>query len=267
MSQTVVNSEPIQAFEGMVHDRPELVKTGIATNVVYFGKALSRSKTDLAVVPSVHGYTNGEVFEGIAMADTTKEPEGGIGAFAALDAVQMLRKGRIWVRSADAVNDLTKSVFVRNTDDVGTAATITDSTTYPVADQDGKTSIVTISGYAPQTVTFAGATTTAAGVAAQMNAQLKGCSVAVVGGKVKITTDAVGSGVTISVAAGTGALTWASPVAGTGDIAVLAENAKGSFRATTTTGYTDLGAIADVKWIAAATINAKYYGLLAINEG
>ena len=104
-----------------------------------------------------------------------------------------------------------------------TAATITDTTTYPVADQDGLTSIITLAGGPwagiAQTVTFSGATTTAAGVAAQMNAQLKGCSVAVVGGQVVITHDGHGTDMNIAAAAGTGALTWGTPVAGTGDVA------------------------------------------------
>ena len=102
----------------------------------------------------------------------------------------------------------------------GTAASITDTTSYPVTDQDGLTSVITITGDSDntgaQTVTFSGATTTAAGVAAQMNTQLTGCSVAVVGGQVVITTDKTGSTVAIAAAAGTGGLTWDTPVAGTG---------------------------------------------------
>lgn len=106
------------------------------------------------------------------------------------------------------------------------AATITDTTTYAVTDQDGLTSIVTLTGGpfsgVAQTVTFSGATTTAASVAAQMNAGLAGCSVAVVGGQVKITHDSKGTGMAIAVAAGTGGLTWDTPVAGTGDVVDIA---------------------------------------------
>jgi len=105
----------------------------------------------------------------------------------------------------------------------GVAATITDTTTYAVADQDGLTSIVTLSGGAydgvAQTVTFSGATTTAAGVASQMNDQLQGCSVAVAGGQVVITTDHGGVDASIAVGAGTGGLTWAAVVVGTGGLA------------------------------------------------
>jgi hypothetical protein len=102
----------------------------------------------------------------------------------------------------------------------GVAATITDTTSYAVTDQDGLTSIITIVGDAnntgAQTVTFSGATTTALQVAAQMNDQLTGCSAVVDTGQVVITTDKVGAGVTISAAAGTGAITWDTPTAGSG---------------------------------------------------
>lgn len=104
-----------------------------------------------------------------------------------------------------------------------TQATITDTTTYAVTDQDGKTMTITITGGeydgVVQTVTFSGATTTAAAVAAGINAQALGVSAAVVGGQVKLTTDGAGSGFAIATGAGTGDLTWAAAVAGTGDAA------------------------------------------------
>jgi hypothetical protein len=282
MAQTSVINEPVRAFEGKVQDRAERSVSGIASELIYFGKGLSRPLTTGLgnIPPLVNLYASGENFEGIAMADMSVERLAGTtglinqanyGAFVAQTAVPILRKGRIWVVSADAVDNLSKSVFIRSSVAAGTAATITDTTTYPVTDQDTLTSIVTIvdggigSAAGAQTVTFAGATTTAASVAAQMNAQLVGCQVAVVGGQVKITTDATGAGVTIAVAAGTGNLTWGTPVAGTGTPLTMPENAKGSFRATTATGYTDLGAIAAVKWLAADTIGGVNYGLIEIN--
>jgi hypothetical protein len=101
----------------------------------------------------------------------------------------------------------------------GTSAVITDTTTYPVADQDGLTSIITVDGGAPQTVTFSGAHTTALQIAASMNDQLSGCSVVVAGGQVQITADSVGIDSTLAAAAGTGGLTWGAPVNGTGGLA------------------------------------------------
>lgn len=98
----------------------------------------------------------------------------------------------------------------------GTAGTVTDTTSYPVADQDGNTEKVTIDSGTEQTVTYSGAHTTAAQIAASQNAQLKGCSVAVVGGQVKITSDSTGVSSSVAIGTGTAALTWAAAVAGTG---------------------------------------------------
>ena len=147
------------------------------------------------------------------------------------------------VTAADAATSATKDggvetydlnpgdTIVLDVDNVGNAtctfdaapASITDTTTYAVTDQDGLTSIVTLSGGQydgiAQTVTFSGATTTAASVAAQMNIQLVGCSADVVGGQVVISHDDQGTDMDIAVAAGTGNLTWAASVAGTGDVA------------------------------------------------
>lgn len=277
MSQTTVRDTVSTAFEGKVHEAAGYIGSGIAGELIYFGKAVSRPTTTNLDQrpPTLSLYTAGQNFEGIAIADTSIErlpdPTTGelnqadYGAYIAKTALGTLRKGRIWVKSADKVDSLAKSVFVRSATATGTAATITDTTTYPVADQDGKTLTVNISGLSAQLVTFSGATTTAASVAAQMNGQLIGCSVIETGGQVKISTDATGTGVTISITAGTSDLTWAAPVAGTGSDGVMPDAAQGSFRATTATGYTDLGAIAAVKWVGAETIDGDYYGLLEIN--
>jgi hypothetical protein len=96
-----------------------------------------------------------------------------------------------------------------------TAGTVTDTTTYPVADQDTLTEKVTVDGGSEQTVTFAGATTTAAQVAAQMGAQLTGVTVEVAAGQVKITSNTTGLSSTVAIGTGTCGLTWAAPVNGT----------------------------------------------------
>jgi len=118
------------------------------------------------------------------------------------------------------------------------AGTITDTTTYAVADQDTLTSIITVDGGDPQTVTFSVTTTTAAIVASEMNDQLVGASVTVAGGQVVISSDSQGTGSSVSAAAGTGALTWAGAVAGTGDVvdinAVTAAEVKTVIEADTT---------------------------------
>jgi hypothetical protein len=99
-----------------------------------------------------------------------------------------------------------------------TAGNVTDTTTYAVADQDGLNFQVTIDGGTAQTITFSGATTTAASVAAQINTQIIGGYAEETGGQVKITSDTVGVGSSVAITAGTSALTWAAPVAGTGGI-------------------------------------------------
>jgi hypothetical protein len=282
MAQTSVVDEPVRAYEGKLQDRAGRIESGIASATVFFGKAVSRPVTGslTQLPPPCNLYNGTEHFLGVAAADVSVERlpgttgiinQANYGAYLANTTVPRLTKGRIWVVSADAVDSLAKSVFTRNATPAGTAATITDTTTYAAPDQDGLTSIVTIvdggvgSAAGAQTVTFVGATTTAAKVASDMNDQLVGCSVAVVGGQVKITTDATGAGVTIAVAAGTGNLTWGTPVAGTGVPSTMPENAQGSFRATSATGYIDLGAIAPVRWEAQATIGGVNYGLLDIN--
>lgn len=124
------------------------------------------------------------------------------------------------------------------------AATITDTTTYAVTDQDGLTMTITITGGLydgeVQTVTFSGATTTAAAVAAGINAQARGCSAAVVGGQVKLTTDGQGTGFDIATGAGTGNLTWGSSTAGTGDVASINAVTAAEVKTVTEADTTDL---------------------------
>jgi len=279
--QSSVSNAPLRAFEGMVHDAPERQISALASELVYFGKAVSYAKDASldAFPPLVQMYTSGQVLAGIAAASSTVErlanPTTGVsnqapyGAYKAETTIdRLIRKGRVWVKSADAVDDFTKSVFIRNAADSGTAASITDTTTYAVADQDTKTLEVTITdadGATVQTATFSGSTTTAAGVAAQLNDQLVGVSVAVVGGQVVITTDEVGEDMEIAITGGTSALTWDTPVDGTGAVADIPDNSRGSFRATTASGYTEFGAGTGLKWIRSATIGGDYYGLLEIN--
>jgi len=173
--------------------------------------------------------------------------------------------------SAGPFNLSAGDTMVIDVDNVGNAtatwdaagATITDTTSYPVADQDTKTMTITITGGIydgeVQTVTFSGATTTALHVAAGINAQAKGVSANVVGGQVVLTTDGQGTDFDIATGAGTGNLTWGSSTAGTGDVgnidevtaaeietvieadttAEVAVNADGSFTITSpTTGTT-----------------------------
>ena len=111
-------------------------------------------------------------------------------------------------------------------DVAGTAASVTDTTSYAAADQDGLAMTINILhamrpelNLGVQTITFSGATTANTSVASQINSGVKQASAAVVGGQVKITADNVGEGVSIVVGVpddDPSTLTWGTPVAGTG---------------------------------------------------
>jgi hypothetical protein len=136
-----------------------------------------------------------------------------------------------------------------------TQATITDTTVYPVADQDTKTMTITITGGEydgeVQTITFSGATTTALRVAEEINDQVKGCTATLDGGQVKLVTDGAGTGFDIATGAGTGDLTWGSSTAGTGDVEdinnVTATEVKTVVEADTTATVTVVGLAAVFK--------------------
>ena len=104
----------------------------------------------------------------------------------------------------------------------GTAATITDNFTWG-ADQVGLTLTITtidaVRGSVATVVTFAGAVTTALHGAAEINDQVPHINAIVTAGHIVITTDEVGLDVSITAVAGTSAITWAAPVAGTGGLA------------------------------------------------
>lgn len=98
------------------------------------------------------------------------------------------------------------------------AATVTDTTTYPVADQDGLTFAVTINSGNLQTVIFDPGTTTLAQIVNQLNAQLVGVQVYDDGGQLRIDTDRKGTGATMSSIGGTHGLTFPAPTQGFGNV-------------------------------------------------
>jgi hypothetical protein len=116
----------------------------------------------------------------------------------------------------------------------GTAGSVTDTTTYAVADQSGKTEKITVDGGTEQTVTFPASTTTALQVAAAINDQWTGLSATTTGGQVVVTSDSVGANSSIAIGTGTTDLTWGTPVAGTGSGAAGLTIAKGTLIARNT---------------------------------
>jgi hypothetical protein len=200
-SGVVIASSAGQVVDGVIQNKPDAA--GKVVQIAYQG--------------AVKVYSGAAVAKGALVMPNASAKA--ITAAAAPTAASKTGGAQNYVLTAGAT-------IVVDVDNVGNATctwdaaagTITDTTTYPVADQDGLTSIITIDGGTAQTVTFSGVTTTAASVAAQMNDQLVGCSVSVVGGQVQIDSDSQGTGSSVTAAAGTGGLTWAAPVAGTGDV-------------------------------------------------
>lgn len=140
--------------------------------------------------------------------------------------------------------------FDLDVDNVGAATStfdaasgyVEDTTAYPVADQNGLTVLIGIDSYANQTVTFAGVTTTAASIVNQINTQIAYGRAYENGGQVRIESDKKGTGSSVAIAGGTHGLTFAAPVAGTGDVvditAVTATEVKTVIEADTTATVT-----------------------------
>lgn len=104
--------------------------------------------------------------------------------------------------------------------DAGAGTVATNNLNAGIANQIGLTLTINCYPYAAQLVTFAGATTTAALAAAEINNQVRGCRAVVTAGpEVTLTCDAQGTDADITITAGTSGITWAAAVGGTGDVA------------------------------------------------
>jgi len=189
---------------------------------------------------TINQYDTGSVvFEGDYEDDTLKFAAAGTvlkGTILARDnsddKLIPFEKGPLSARkvcSAETYKFVDGDTMVIDVDDAGNA-TVTfnaaagyvedTTTTYPCADQDGLTVIISVDGGDAQTCTFSGATTTLASILAQMNAAFEGVKVIDNGsGQPKIISDTEGTGSTISDPTGTGLFVTNSdaPVAGTGD--------------------------------------------------
>ena len=277
--QNNVNLRPFIAYEGMMQTRPLEVASGICNERIYAGKAVSIAPAAaMAGLPArVNGFTTGQILYGIVPADTTLErlpdPVTGLinqapfGAYGANDTAPVVRKGQVWVRTDTVVADLSRSVFIRDADVTGTAATVVAlAAQFPVADQVGLTLTINIAGFAPQLVTFAAATTTAAHVAAEINAQIVGGRALVnAGGDVVIQTDEVGAHVTIAIVAGTSVVAWEVPADGTGVMVPAHIASRGTFRDVAAADYTEITAANGLKWLRSTTVNTVPFALLGIN--
>ena len=124
VGQTVVNSVPAAAFEGMLADGTRvrdiisrLAKDGIATPFIPFGKAVAfvpGDNDDQCNLPSAAAHVTASLL-GVAIADTSLEQVEAVawGHYAAEQPVPVMRKGRIFVIAEDAVTPAS-DVFIRH---------------------------------------------------------------------------------------------------------------------------------------------------------
>jgi hypothetical protein len=103
---------------------------------------------------------------------------------------------------------------------------VDNADTFAVADQDGLTVFVSVDGAAYQTLTFAGATTTAAHIVTRVNATLTGVLAFEIGGTLRIMSTKQGAGSSVEiVTGGTSILTWDDSVDGSEDPMLLVRGA------------------------------------------
>ena len=119
MPQTSVNDEFDRAYEGKVENSgqyPTTVNTGLALSDIIFGKGVASTVSDVDLPKRVGMYAAALIFQGVTIADPSIEPVGGndYGTYAAESAVPVMRKGRVWVVTADVVDSLAKNVFIRS---------------------------------------------------------------------------------------------------------------------------------------------------------
>lgn len=124
MSQTSVTAAPNPCFEGMVNTpaHENTVRSHPAASTVFPGTlAVSNAASEVVLgdisiklVSAAGDVVAGRIM-GVIIADVTKEAtSAAYQEFVQYESVSVMRKGRVWVRSADAVDDLTKGVWVRH---------------------------------------------------------------------------------------------------------------------------------------------------------
>ena len=145
--------------------------------------------------------TNTSITDGVAATSAYKR--GGIGPYE-------LAASQTVIIDVDNVSPVT-STFT------ATAGYVDDSTGYPVADQTGKTLILSFDGGSNQTVTF-GTATSAAQLIEDINQQIYGGKAEDNGGQIRITSDREGSGSSVVIVGGTHGLTFGAPTSGTGNV-------------------------------------------------
>lgn len=131
MSQTSVNDEPVQAYEGkehVSHAYPSTKISRLASELIYFGKAVCREAvTDVTVgdqqcraPAAATDITDKGALLGVAVADPSLERlndasgnPAPYGAYQDEGSVQIMKKGQIWVVTTALIADLSTGVYVR----------------------------------------------------------------------------------------------------------------------------------------------------------
>jgi hypothetical protein len=112
MSPQLNYNEPAAAVKGGLGDSgPNDLFTGVSAVDINFGLGLQIETTGLLAIPSAVG----DEVAGIAVQVQKNIPRAtGIALYEADEAITMLKKGRIWVYSEQAVNPVL-DVFLRHT--------------------------------------------------------------------------------------------------------------------------------------------------------
>lgn len=109
MSQTSYQQDPNPGLEGQLVDASPYneIVTGVAEAAIIFGRFVFRSaagaaddRPPMVDTPALTGDVTGPLLIGVAMSDPTKEAGAG---WAIGDVVRIMRRGRIWMVTEDAV--------------------------------------------------------------------------------------------------------------------------------------------------------------------
>ena len=150
MSQLTVSEEPVRAYRGKIDVSgayPTTQVSGLAVGNIVVGDGVGREVGD--VDPGAGVATGGQtarafqgtdLFLGVAPSDPSQLvalPGETFGQYTAAESFPIVRKGRVWVVTADVVDDLSKAVFIRNANAGGS----------PPAEQLGAFRATTVADY------------------------------------------------------------------------------------------------------------------------
>lgn len=115
MQTTVLDAMP-EFYEGMLEGPAEKVITANSDGVTYAGKAVSYDPDLAANVANdrnlCHGFVAEEVVEGITFTENMRSlNSAGYAGYNDEDVMAVLKRGKVWVKTADAITDLSSGVW------------------------------------------------------------------------------------------------------------------------------------------------------------